>query len=210
VLSVANVFLGTGLGTEALYRLAAQVEPTDPCLSDDVHVFYQHAGCRGATIELPPVTLLYFDAAPGTTVDTLSMPCRWQTGAGRFYSWLLHRLIAAAAEADYAQLFDAITYSAEYNQLLLPLPGFDELYRLAEESGAGLMVAHSGTIAGLLTKPEKAAELLPRVEALVESRRTGERAADPSCPAAETAPTVYFEHYHSSYHQTLCTVIPAR
>lgn len=202
VLSVADAFLGTRLCAGDLYRIAAQVEPTDPCLSDDIHVFYQHAGSRGVTIELPPVGLIYFDAAPEARVNTLEMRGRWQggAGAGQFFSWLLRRLIAAAAVADYAQLFDAVTYSAEYNQQLIPLPGFAGLSRLAEESHAGVMVAHSGTIAGLLTKPEEAAELLPRVQALAESRRVGGRGASP----------VYLEHYHSTYHQTLCTVFPAR
>jgi uncharacterized protein involved in propanediol utilization len=192
VLCAANAFLGTELSAGDLYRIAARVEPTDPCLCDDIPVFYQHTGRRGAAIDLPPVTLIYFDAAPAASVDTLAMPDRGHPAAGRFFAWLLRRLIQAAADADYEQLFDAITYSAEYNQQLLPLPGFAELYRLAEESPAGLMVAHSGTIAGLLTRPEDAAELLPRVEALAESGR------------------IYLEHYHSTYHQTLCTVFPAR
>jgi len=200
VLCVANAFLRAQLGPGDLYRIAAQVEPTDPCLCDDISVFYQHTGSRGASIDLPPVTLLYFDAAPGTSVDTQAMPDRWHPGAGRFFSWLLRRLIGAAADADYERLFDAITYSAEYNQQLLPLPGFAELYRLAEESHAGLMVAHSGTVAGLLTTPDRAAELLPGVEALAESRRS----------APTPTPTVYLEHYNSPYHQTLCTVFPAR
>lgn len=191
VLSVADAFWGTGLCSGDLYRIAAQVEPTDPCLSDDILVFYQLSGTRGATIALPPVTLIYFDAAPETCVNTLEMPDRWPVGAGQFFSSLLERLTGATAAVDYAQLFDVITRSAEYNQLRLPLPGFAELYRLAVENHAGVMVAHSGTIAGLLTRPEEAATLLPRVEAL-------------------TASTVYLEHYHSTYHQTLCTVSPAR
>ena len=198
VLCVANAFLRTQLSPGDLYRIAAQVEPTDPCLCDDISVFYQHTGCRGATVDLPPVTLLYFDAAPGTSVDTLAMPDNRHPGAGRFFSWLLRRLIKAAADADYEQLFDAITYSAEYNQQLLLLPGFAELYRLAEESHAGLMVAHSGTVAGLLTTPDRAAELLPRVEALAKNRQ------------GRPEPTVYLEHYNSPYHQTLCTDFPAR
>jgi len=197
VLSVADAFWETGLSAEALYRLAARVEPTDPCLSGDILVFYQHTGNRGVTIELPPVTLLYFDAAPEARVDTLQLSRRWQEGAGTFFSRWLHRLIIGAAEKDYAQVFDAVTCSAEYNQQLLPLPGFAELHKLAEEKGAGVMVAHSGTIAGLLTKPEEAADLLPRVEALVQRIAGG--AASP----------VYVEHYHSPYHRSLCPAFPA-
>ncbi|HEV2482006.1 MAG TPA: hypothetical protein VGS79_20215, partial [Puia sp.] len=116
-------------------RLPAEVRIE---LRSNIPVFYQHAGCRGATIDLPPVTLIYFDAAPEAGIDTVAMPDRWHEGAGRFFSWLLRRLIHAAAEA---------------------------------------------------------AELLPRVEALAQSRRTT---------------GVYLEHYNSPYHQTLCTVFPAR
>ena len=199
VLSVVDAFWETGLSAEALYRIAARVEPTDPCLSDDIHIFYQHTGNRGTTIDLPPVTLIYFDAAPEARVDTLQTPRPWQEGAGIFFSWLLRRLIVAAAAKDYAQLFEAVTYSAEYNQLLLPLPGFAELYRLAEETGAGVMVAHSGTIAGLLTKPEGAAGLLPRVEALAGNR----------CIAGRTASPVYVEPYSSPSHRILCPAFPA-
>lgn len=182
VLSVANTFLEAGLGDADLYRIASRVEPTDPCLTDEMLVFYQHTGTRGAIIELPPVSLIYFDTAPAVCVDTLRVPRRWQEGAGIFFSWLLRRFLAAAAAADYGLLFDTITYSAEYNQQLLPTPGFVELYRLAEEAGAGLMVAHSGTVAGLLTKPEEAAELLARVEGLAGADKP-----------------VYLEQYHSSY-----------
>jgi uncharacterized protein involved in propanediol utilization len=88
--------------------------------------------------------------------------------------------MAAADAADYGLLFDAITYSAEYNQQQLQTPGFVDLYRLAQATGSGLMVAHSGTVAGLLTKPEEAAALLPKLEALGQ--------------------TIYLEQYHSSYH----------
>ena len=199
VLSVVNAFLGAGLMPADLYRIAARVEPTDPCLSGDIQVFYQHTGDIGASIDLPSVTLLYFDAAPGGSVDTVAMRRRWPAGAGSFFSWLLHRLVTAAAAGDYKNLFECITHSAEYNQLMLPLPGFAELYRLAEETGSGVVIAHSGTIAGLLTKPEGAARLLPRVEALVESRRIGGQATQP----------VHLEHYHSPHHRSLWPAFPA-
>jgi uncharacterized protein involved in propanediol utilization len=199
VLSVVNAFLGAGLMPADLYRIAARVEPTDPCLSGEIQVFYQHTGDIGATIDLPSVTLLYFDAAPGSSVDTVAMRRRWPSGAGDFFSWLLHRMVAAAAAGDYKNLFECITHSAEYNQLMLPLPGFAELYRLAEETESGMVIAHSGTIAGLLTKPDEAAGLMPRVEALVESRRIAGQAAQP----------VYLEHYHSPHHRSLWPAFPA-
>lgn len=201
VLSVVNTFLGARLEAEALYRIAVEIEPTDPCLSDDIPIFYQHTGCSGGTVDLPPVSLVYFDTAPGNTVDTLAMRRQWPAGAGEFFSWLLLRLVAAAVSEDYTQLFQSITYSAEYNQLTLPLPGFADLYRLAEGLGAGLMVAHSGTIAGLLVRPEQATIARTMLEALVDHRRVSGMAAQP----------VYLEHYSSPYYRSLCPpVFPVR
>ena len=201
VLSVVNTFLGARLEAEALYRIAVEIEPTDPCLSDDIPIFYQHTGCSGGTVDLPPVALLFFDTAPGSMVDTLAMRRQWPAGAGEFFSWLLLRLVAAAVSEDYAQLFESITSSAEYNQLSLPLPGFADLYRLAEELGAGLVVAHSGTIAGLLVRPEQTSEARTRLETLVDHRRVSGMTAQP----------VYLENYSSPYHRSLCPpVFPVR
>jgi uncharacterized protein involved in propanediol utilization len=182
VLLAVNNYLEMGLCADDLYRIAALVEPTDPCLSDEIVLFHQHSGRKGAVIDLPPVSLLYFDAAPERRIDTLEIRRHWPRGAGDFFGWLLQRLTRAAAERDYELLFDSITYSAEYNQTMLPLPGFGDYRRLAAEAGAGLMVAHSGTIAGLLVPPEKEAALLPRLEALVPT-------------------PIYTEHYFSPYHR---------
>ena len=189
VLSVVNDYLEVGLEPEELYRIAARVEPTDPCLSDDIVVFHQHSGQRGQEIFLPPVSLLYFDAAPERCIDTLGVRRHWPRGAGAFFAWLLQRLISAAEQGDYGLLFDSITYSAEYNQMVLPLPGFDEYRRLAGEVGAGLMVAHSGTVAGLLVAPEQEAVLVPKLQALMRSR--GDM-------------PIYREQYSSSYPRYEC------
>ena len=223
VLLAANNYLEMGLCADDLYRIAAKVEPTDPCLSDEIVLFHQHSGRKGAVIDLPPVSLLYFDAAPERRIDTLEIRRHWPRGAGEFFGWLLQRLMRAAAERDYELLFDSITYSAEYNQTMLPLPGFGDYRRLAAEAGAGLMVAHSGTIAGLLVPPEKEAAVLPRLEALVQGqhKRPADRAdygcadygcadngcadngcADYGCADSGLDPTtIYTEHYFSPYHR---------
>ncbi len=65
VLSVVNDYLEAGLGPEQLYRLAEKVEPTDPCLSNDIVLFHQHSGITHEVLRLPPMTLLYVDTAPG-------------------------------------------------------------------------------------------------------------------------------------------------
>ncbi|MBS1665247.1 MAG: hypothetical protein JST68_29650 [Bacteroidetes bacterium] len=163
VLFLVNDYLQMGATHEELYRIAAAVEPTDPCLSDDIVVFRQNLGVVGERLKLPPMGILYFDGAPDRQVETLDVQRQWTEGTGRFYDWLLQRLIWAAEAWDYGTIFDCITYSAEYNQTIVPLPCFDRYARLAREEGCGLMVAHSGTIVGLLTKPERLAEMRERL-----------------------------------------------
>jgi uncharacterized protein involved in propanediol utilization len=164
VLFVVNDYLRAGCRPEELYRIAAAIEPTDPCLSDDVVVFKQHAGIVDRCVSLPPMTILYFDAEPGRQIDTLDVQRPWTPGTGKFYDWLLRRFLQAAKAGDYDTLFDCITYSAEYNQTVIPLAGWDGYLQLARTTQSGLMVAHSGTIVGLLTRPQQAAELRARLQ----------------------------------------------
>lgn len=166
VLSLVNGYLGMGLSPAELYTLAAQVEPTDPCLSEDILLFYQQAGVAGRRIGLPPMTLLYFDAGPDRVVDTERVCRPWTPGLGRYYDWLLHCFLRAAEAGDHAALFDCITASAEYNQTAVSLPRWDEWLRLSTDNRCGLMVAHSGTIAGLLVPPERAGGLRSKLEAM--------------------------------------------
>jgi len=163
VLFVVNDYLRTGCTSEDLYRIAAAIEPTDPCLTDDIVIFRQHAGIIDRYITLPPMTVLYFDAEPGRQIETLDVQRPWTVGTGKFYDWLLRRFLRAAKEGDYDEIFESITYSAEYNQTMVPLARWDEYLQLARTTQAGLMVAHSGTIVGFLVRPQQAEELQTRL-----------------------------------------------
>jgi len=164
VLYVVNDHLRAGCTSEDLYRIAAAIEPTDPCLTDDIVLFRQHAGIADRCINLPPMTVLYFDAEPGRQIETLDVQRPWTPGTGKFYDWLLRQFLRAAEDGDYDALFDSIIYSAEYNQTVVPLARWDEYLQLARTTQSGLMVAHSGTIVGFLTRPQQAAELQARLE----------------------------------------------
>jgi uncharacterized protein involved in propanediol utilization len=168
VLSVVNRYLGAGLSPLELYAIAARVDPTDPCLSDDIVLFHQHSGVCCRSIGLPPMSLFYFDAAPGRVIDTETIRRPWTSALGKYFDWLLSTFLRAAEEGDYDGLFESITYSAEYNQTVIAMPRFDDYLRLARETRSGLMVAHSGTIMGLLTRPEQGAELRARVYAMTD------------------------------------------
>jgi uncharacterized protein involved in propanediol utilization len=167
VLSVVNTYLDAGLSAAELYTLSARVEPTDPCLSDDLFLFYQHSGVIGEVLALPPMSLVYFDTEPGGRVDTLGVVRPWTPGVGKYFDWLLARFLRAAQAGDYDVLFDSVTASAEYNQTMVGLPRFEEWLGLARETHSGLMIAHSGTIAGLLTPPERCEWVRSRLEAVM-------------------------------------------
>lgn len=171
VLYVVNNHLQTGFTPEELYRIAAQVEPTDPCLSSDVVLFKQHTGVTERSIALPPLTLLYFDAAPDQEVSTLELARPYTNGAPAFFDELLRRFLNRAAEKDYTGLFDCITDSAVYNQAIVTLPRFNEYHELALDAQAGLMVAHSGTIIGLLTRPGQTAPLQEKLQRMTNRYR---------------------------------------
>jgi uncharacterized protein involved in propanediol utilization len=179
VLHVVNDYCQTGCSTEDLYHIAAGIEPTDPCLSEDIVVFRQNAGSVDRSISLPPMDIIYFDAAPDREIDTLQVQRTWTPGTGKYFDWLLQQFLIAAAIGDYDTLFDSITHSAEYNQATIALPRFDEYLQLARQTRSGLMVAHSGTIVGLLTRPEETKELRTRLE-------------------TATAEPIYSEQYPSS------------
>jgi L-threonine kinase len=182
VLCTVNDYLQAGFAPEDLYRFAARVEPTDPCLSSDIVLFKQQLGIIVTKIYLPPLSLLYFDAAPDRQIDTLDLQRVYPADASCFFDGLLRRFLQAVAEKDYSGLLDCVTRSAVYNQAILALPGFDDYYRLAADSQAGLMVAHSGTIIGLLTRLEQAHPLRQKLE----------RMANRNHPAP-----VYLENYFS-------------
>jgi uncharacterized protein involved in propanediol utilization len=172
VLYVVNDYLQAGFTTEDLYRIAARVEPTDPCLSRDIVLFKQHLGVIERSIPLPSLTLLYFDAASDRQIDTLSLQRAYTGSAPHFFDGLLRRFMQSAEEKDHTGLLDCITQSATYNQSILPLPRFGEYHRFAAEAQTGLMVAHSGTIIGFLTRPEQSAILRERLEVLANRYRS--------------------------------------
>ena len=174
VLYVVNDYLRTGFTPEDLYRIAARVEPTDPCLSSDVVLFKQHAGVTERSIPLPPLTLLYFDAEPDREVSTLDLARLYADDAPCFFDELLRRFLHMTAEKDYAGIFDCITGSAVYNQAIVMLPRFQEYHELALDAQAGLMVAHSGTIIGLLTRPGQAAPLQEKLQRMTNHYRPTE------------------------------------
>ncbi len=165
VLDAVNRYWKKAFSKEELYALAVRVEPTDPCLSKGVLVFRQQSGREEETIHLPPMQLVYFDAAPDSLVDTLLVkrPPLHQAQ----YRRLLEQFIAAAVAADYPGLFSSVTESAVYNQEVMTIPAFASFKSLAAELKAGIVIAHSGTMVGFLVRPGEEEECRNRLVRII-------------------------------------------
>lgn len=106
--------------------------------------------------QLPAMHVVAFETQPGGTgVETLRLkPARytsWEVSAFGVARALLRRAIL---RADVRELGVVAVASARINQRYLPVPRFEELTALGRRVGAaGLQVAHSGDIAGLLFDP---------------------------------------------------------
>lgn len=156
VRAVQDAF-GHELPSSVIARLAVRAEiASDPLMFDGNPVLF--AQRDGFVLEdfgarLPGLAAVGFGtSATGAGIDTLSLPPAEYTPSdvARFRD-LRDRLRDALTAGDPAGLGAVATASAELNQRNLPIPAFDRLTALIHRTGAaGLQVAHSGDVAGLL------------------------------------------------------------
>lgn len=151
---------GRGLPDAVVGGLAVAAEQaSDSLMYNDRAVLFAHR--EGAPIEdfgatLMPIHVLGFGAGETNDgVDTLALP------PARYTSWeieafrpLLGALRRAIRVGDVSLLGRVATASAKLNQRHLPIPRFGDILGIAQECrAAGVQVAHSGDIAGLLFAP---------------------------------------------------------
>lgn len=145
---------GVVLAPETIARLAVRAEQAcDPLmLGGRPLLFAQREGHvleeLGAT--LPPMVVVGCLTGDGGPVDTLGLARDGEADV-RAFERLRGLLRRAIADADVGLLGRVSTHSARHNQRLLPKAEFPVLERVAERTGAaGVQVAHSGNVAGLL------------------------------------------------------------
>lgn len=147
---------GGSLDAMAISAIARQIEPSDGVMYDGV-VAYAHRRCELiATLgTLPPCDVLVIDL--DGEVDTVAYNHRAKDyspaeldAIARAYGWVREGL----AGDDRGAIGRGATLSARINQRLLPKPPLEAAIRLATRHGAaGVCVAHSGTVIGLLFAP---------------------------------------------------------
>ncbi|MCC2278221.1 kinase [Streptomyces sp. ET3-23] len=129
------------------------IEPADGVMYDEIVAFH-HREVRLARRlgTLPPLAVVAHDE--GGQVDTVThnrRPRTFDAASRHEYAALLDRLTTAVADGDLRTVGAVATRSAGLNARLRPRGGFAELHALCREvDGLGLVLAHSGTMLGIL------------------------------------------------------------
>jgi uncharacterized protein involved in propanediol utilization len=137
----------------AIESLLRRIEPSDGVMYDGIVAFY-HREVRLLDVlgSLPPLAIIGHDE--GGQVDTIRhnrLPKPFTARDKREYARLLVELAEAVDSGDLATVGRITTRSAEMNAKLRPRQGFRELRRACNEvDGLGLVLAHSGTMLGIL------------------------------------------------------------
>ncbi|MFD0266329.1 GHMP kinase [Streptomyces sp. NPDC127106] len=162
VRAVADAY-GLRMVPGTVARLAVRAErASDPLMLDDGRpvLFAQR---EGRVLEvlgraLPPLVVVGCALGGGAPVDTLSLPVRDVDAVDaadvRAYERLRTLLRRAVATGDATLLGAVATASARRGRQVLGHPEFDALTAVARRTGAaGVQIAHSGAVAGVLFDP---------------------------------------------------------
>ncbi|MEU7133442.1 GHMP kinase [Streptomyces sp. NPDC046261] len=158
VRAVADSY-GLRLTPGTVARLAVRAElACDPLMLDGRPVLF--AQREGRVLEvlgpaLPPLVVVGCALGGGAPVDTLSLPVHEPGDSDvRACERLRTRLRRAIATGDVRLLGQVATASARRGQRALGHPEFDALTLIARRVGAaGVQIAHSGAVAGVLFDP---------------------------------------------------------
>lgn len=148
---------------ELISRIAAEIEPTDGLMYEGVVAYdYLNGKLIKAFDSLPPFILIGFDI--GGSVDTVEFNQKKKEYSEKHKKKFrrAYELVNKGIESgNFAYLCEAATISSRINQQLLPKPYFEELEQLARQYNGGVVVAHSGTVAGILLDAQ-----MPNIQAV--------------------------------------------
>lgn len=177
--AVADAF-GAVLEPAIIARLSVAAETASDSLMYGPERAVLFAQRRGSVLldlggPLPTVRVLGFNTEMDRGVETLSLPpmaySAWEIEAFRVLLGLLRR---AVEDGDPVLLGRVATASTVITQGHRPKRHMPEILRLAREAGAaGVQVAHSGTVAGLLFDPASAGTPAGMERARAGLRRLG-------------------------------------
>lgn len=148
-----EICLGRDFDPELICMVARDIEPSDGLMYDDCISFYhREVKVKQKLGKLPEFKVIAVD--PETSLDTVEynkqLPIR-QMEEAQEYLRLLCKLENAVKLGDAHAIGDVASQSAMLNQKYNYKAFLDDLLQIKEETGAcGVIVAHSGTVAGMM------------------------------------------------------------
>ncbi|OIK09214.1 hypothetical protein BIV60_24585 [Bacillus sp. MUM 116] len=137
---------------EIISAIAVKLEPTDGVMYDEVVAFdYIHGEMLETFGTLPPFILIGIDLGGG--VDTIrfnQFEKQYNQHDREFFAEAYEWVRKGFNDKNLSSICKAATLSARVNQKLLPKPFFREFEKLAQYYHGGVVVAHSGTVMGIL------------------------------------------------------------
>lgn len=145
-----------------LSEITSTIEPTDGVMYREL-VAYDYLNGRLIEVigQLPRMILLGIDTG-GTVESTLfnQIPKDYNTEEKQLFSQALYLLKEGVQKKELSFIFEAATMSAKINEKRLAKPFFEEILGIAEENNGGVVIAHSGTVIGILLSPDKSKQEL--------------------------------------------------
>ncbi|XRG80351.1 kinase [Rossellomorea sp. GAMAL-10_SWC] len=140
------------LTNEMISMIAAKVEPTDGVMYEEVVVYeYIHGQLIASFGTLPPFILVGIDLGGMiNTIEFNEVPKVYSQDDQQQFIKAFDLVTKGFKEKNITYIGEAATLSARVNQKILPKPVFPLLDQLADHYQGGIVVAHSGTVAGIL------------------------------------------------------------
>lgn len=161
--------LGRPFDPAEVAALAVQVEPSDSTLFPGPTLLAHRDASFHRTLPAPPpLAVVVLD--PGGAVDTLAFNAADHAAAlnraAGAHREAFARFESGLSRGDAAEMAQAATLSAQLHQAILPSDLVDAaLAEYRDLAALGVCRAHSGTLVGLICRPEAAAEVARRARA---------------------------------------------
>ena len=146
--------LRTSIDPRQQAKLALAVEPSDGVMLPGIALFDHRGGRIARSLGQPPamrvLVLEFADQVDTEAFNAVDRRAEHRSHASRFRE-ALDLITAGLADGDARPIGEGATLSSLANQDLLPNPQLPAVLDLAQAAGAaGVNVAHSGTVLGLL------------------------------------------------------------
>jgi L-threonine kinase len=143
------------LSEEIISQISSEIEPTDGVMYKDLVAYdYIHGQLIETLGPLPSFVLIGMDL--GGTINTLEFnrkPKRYSKEDQAVFLKAYHLVKLGIDFQDLSFVCQAATLSASINQKILPKRYFSEFKSFASKYDGGLIIAHSGTVLGVLLNP---------------------------------------------------------